>query len=108
MTLAILPVGNGIQLRYHPQDLQYEKIGRLRGALSRTDSGDRPLLMKSRTDPSELRGSGALPDHSYFENLIWRIADLLRGPYRPPQVEGCRALAVPEDEIVQLVPEVTT
>jgi len=26
-------------------------------------------------------------DHSYFENLIWQIADLLRGPYRPPQYE---------------------
>lgn len=28
-----------------------------------------------------------MPDHSYFENLIWQIADLLRGPYRPPQYE---------------------
>ncbi len=28
-----------------------------------------------------------MPDHSYFENLIWDIADLLRGPYRPPQYE---------------------
>ena len=28
-----------------------------------------------------------MPDHSYFENLIWHIADLLRGPYRPPQYE---------------------
>ena len=27
------------------------------------------------------------PDHSYFANLIWQIADLLRGPYRPPQYE---------------------
>ena len=26
-------------------------------------------------------------DHSYFSNLIWQIADLLRGPYRPPQYE---------------------
>ena len=26
-------------------------------------------------------------DHSYFANLIWKIADLLRGPYRPPQYE---------------------
>ncbi len=23
--------------------------------------------------------------HSSFENLIWQIADLLRGPYRPPE-----------------------
>ena len=29
----------------------------------------------------------AMPDHSYFSNLIWQIADLLRGPYRPPQYE---------------------
>ena len=28
-----------------------------------------------------------MPDHSYFANLIWQIADLLRGPYRPPQFE---------------------
>lgn len=27
------------------------------------------------------------PDHNYFSNLIWQIADLLRGPYRPPQYE---------------------
>ena len=26
-------------------------------------------------------------DHNYFANLIWEIADLLRGPYRPPQYE---------------------
>ena len=26
-------------------------------------------------------------DHKYFESLIWQIADLLRGPYRPPQYE---------------------
>jgi type I restriction enzyme M protein len=25
-----------------------------------------------------------MPDHNYFANLIWQIADLLRGPYRPP------------------------
>ena len=28
-----------------------------------------------------------MPDHKYFANLIWHIADLLRGPYRPPQYE---------------------
>ncbi len=28
-----------------------------------------------------------MPDHGYFANLIWQIADLLRGPYRPPQYE---------------------
>ncbi len=28
-----------------------------------------------------------MPDHSYFASLIWQIADLLRGPYRPPQYE---------------------
>ena len=26
-------------------------------------------------------------DHNYFASLIWQIADLLRGPYRPPQYE---------------------
>lgn len=26
-------------------------------------------------------------DHTYFANLVWQIADLLRGPYRPPQYE---------------------
>ena len=28
-----------------------------------------------------------MADHKYFEGLIWQIADLLRGPYRPPQYE---------------------
>src|SRR5512146_2600059 len=28
-----------------------------------------------------------MPDHNYCANLIWQIADLLRGPYRPPQYE---------------------
>lgn len=28
-----------------------------------------------------------MPDHNYFANLIWQIADLLRGPYHPPQYE---------------------
>ena len=34
-----------------------------------------------------LRTMETLPDHNYFSNLIWQIADLLRGPYRPPQYE---------------------
>ena len=28
-----------------------------------------------------------MADHNQFANLIWQIADLLRGPYRPPQYE---------------------
>jgi type I restriction enzyme M protein len=28
-----------------------------------------------------------MPDHNDFSTLIWQIADLLRGPYRPPQYE---------------------
>lgn len=28
-----------------------------------------------------------MSDHNYFSNLIWQVADLLRGPYRPPQYE---------------------
>ena len=28
-----------------------------------------------------------MADHNYFANLIWQIAELLRGPYRPPQYE---------------------
>src|SRR5438876_1211597 len=28
-----------------------------------------------------------MTDHNYFSNFIWQIADLLRGPYRPPQYE---------------------
>ena len=32
-------------------------------------------------------GTVQMPDHNYFANLIWQIADLLRGPYRPPQYE---------------------
>ena len=33
------------------------------------------------------RGSRPVADHNFFANLIWQIADLLRGPYRPPQYE---------------------
>src|SRR5687768_12351633 len=29
----------------------------------------------------------AMPTHQDLANLIWQIADLLRGPYRPPQYE---------------------
>jgi type I restriction enzyme M protein len=28
-----------------------------------------------------------MPDQNYFLNLIWQVADLLRGSYRPPQYE---------------------
>ena len=35
----------------------------------------------------QLLGRTAVGDHRYFEGLIWQIADLLRGPYRPPQYE---------------------
>ena len=28
-----------------------------------------------------------MADHNCFANLIWQIADLLRGPYQPPQYE---------------------
>ncbi len=28
-----------------------------------------------------------MPNHQEHANLIWQIADLLRGPYRPPQYE---------------------
>src|ERR1700704_6334406 len=28
-----------------------------------------------------------MPAHAHFAKLIWQIADLLRGPYRPPQYE---------------------
>ncbi len=28
-----------------------------------------------------------MTNHHYHANLIWQIADLLRGPYRPPQYE---------------------
>lgn len=28
-----------------------------------------------------------MPDFQYYSNFIWDIADLLRGPYRPPQYE---------------------
>jgi type I restriction enzyme M protein len=28
-----------------------------------------------------------MPDHQELSNFIWQIADLLRGPYRPPQYE---------------------
>src|ERR1019366_271736 len=28
-----------------------------------------------------------MPNHQEHANLIWQVADLLRGPYRPPQYE---------------------
>ena len=28
-----------------------------------------------------------MPDYGYVAKLIWQIADLLRGAYRPPQYE---------------------
>lgn len=28
-----------------------------------------------------------MSNHQYHAQLIWQIADLLRGPYRPPQYE---------------------
>src|SRR5687767_8637182 len=28
-----------------------------------------------------------MTDYHYLSNFIWQIADLLRGPYRPPQYE---------------------
>src|ERR1017187_6911885 len=28
-----------------------------------------------------------MPNHQEYANLVWQIADLLRGPYRPPQYE---------------------
>ena len=28
-----------------------------------------------------------MPDHHQLSTFIWQIADLLRGPYRPPQYE---------------------
>ena len=28
-----------------------------------------------------------MTDHHQLSNFIWQIADLLRGPYRPPQYE---------------------
>jgi len=35
-----------------------------------------------------------MADHNYFANLIWQIADLLRGPYRPPQYERVMLIEV--------------
>ena len=37
--------------------------------------------------PSRDSGTVQVSDHNYFARLIWQIADLLRGPYRPPQYE---------------------
>ena len=43
---------------------------------------------KPRTSRAGVSGAAhPAPDHAYFSNLIWQIADLLRGPYRPPQYE---------------------
>ena len=57
-----------------------------------------------------------MADHKYFENLIWQIADLLRGPYRPPQYINAetakldalrlateRTIALPEERRAALI-----
>ena len=47
-------------------------------------------MKRSKPCTSRAGVSGAArpaSDHAYFSNLIWQIADLLRGPYRPPQYE---------------------
>ena len=44
----------------------------------------RGIVLKRDADT---HASVPMPDHGYFSNLIWQIADLLRGPYRPPQYE---------------------
>ena len=44
-----------------------------------------------------------MPDHDYFANLVWQIADLLRGPHRPSQYERGMPPADEEKEIVERV-----
>src|SRR5580698_6392889 len=47
----------------------------------------RRLMKSSSSRANTIEIELAMPDHNYFANLIWQIADLLRGPYRPPQYE---------------------
>ena len=44
-----------------------------------------PTRRRCSRQPPEARK--AMADHNYFASLIWQIAELLRGPYRPPQYE---------------------
>jgi HsdM N-terminal domain len=47
-----------------------------------------PLRTRSGLEQPRAAGvKSAMPDHNYFANLIWQIADLLRGPFRPPRYE---------------------
>jgi type I restriction enzyme M protein len=43
--------------------------------------------MRSRAAVRAEEATTMAADHNSFANLIWQIADLLRGPYRPPQYE---------------------
>lgn len=43
--------------------------------------------MRSRVAVKPREATTMAADHNAFANLIWQIADLLRGPYRPPQYE---------------------
>src|SRR6185295_15708820 len=52
---------------------------------TRSASGEPLGRTQHVLQPCRMRPS--MPDHTYFANLIWQIADLLRGPYRPPQYE---------------------
>lgn len=45
------------------------------------------IFGQADTNKKEERIIPTMADHTYFSNLIWQIADLLRGPYRPPQYE---------------------
>jgi hypothetical protein len=47
-----------------------------------------------------------MSDHRYFVTLIWQIADLLRGPYRP-LAEIDADLTRAEGEILRLLRAVT-
>jgi type I restriction enzyme M protein len=63
---------------------------RFSGAISMRDAGcAQPRRVATMPDgsPDPPRDRKLMPDHNSFANLIWQIADLLRGPYRPPQYE---------------------
>src|SRR5215510_7028334 len=52
---------------------------------ARSAGGETPGRTQHVLQPCKMRQ--AMPDHNYFANLIWQIADLLRGPYRPREYE---------------------
>lgn len=69
-----------------PRQARRFGAGRMSSLLAKPEHRSATMGARRSARDGFKRGQ-AMPDHNYFANLIWQIADLLRGPYRPPQYE---------------------